>query len=99
VQTSAREPEQAMADSARLKQVSVQPGNGASSLEKVRQRLEQSGINETEFLDVLKAAQIQKAENGDLLAIHEKTLRLALDSWDTVTALCDELRERKAEGK
>lgn len=60
---------------------------------------EQSGISETEFLDVLKAAQIKESLSGDLLAIPERTLRLALDSWDTVTALCDELRERKAEAK
>jgi len=65
----------------------------------VRRLLEESSISEPEFIEILKAAQIQEAASGDLLKIPEKTLRLALDSWDTVTALSDELRKRGTEAK
>ena len=68
-------------------------------LDKVRRLLEESSISEPEFIEILKAAQIQEAASGDLLKIPEKTLRLALDSWDTVTALSDELRKRGTEAK
>jgi hypothetical protein len=99
VETPARESEQAAVDLARSEPVVRESGNSVSPLEKVRQRLQQSGISEVEFLDVLRAAQIKESISGDLLAIPEKTLRLALDSWDTVAALCGELRERRTEGK
>jgi hypothetical protein len=76
---------------------SVEHSNGASPLDKVRQRLESSKIGENEFLDILRAAQIPEAESGDLPKISEKTLRLSLDSWDTIEALAAELRDRKTE--
>jgi AAA domain-containing protein len=97
VETLAREPEQTVTDPARSEPVARESGNGASPLEKVRQRLESSKIGENEFLDILRAAQIPEAQSGDLLKISEKTLRLALDSWDTIEALAAELREGKTE--
>ena len=67
-------------------------------LTKVRERLEQSQISEGEFLGILKAAQIPEAQNATSLeSIPDKPLSLSLESWDTVTALAEELRAQKAE--
>jgi hypothetical protein len=65
---------------------------------KVRTRLEESKISESEFLDILKAAQIPEAQSAtSLQSIPAKPLTLSLESWDTVTALAEELRAQKAE--
>lgn len=67
-------------------------------LTKVRQMLERAGISEREFIEILKAAQIAEAQNArELSEIAEGTLRLALESWETVVALAEELRQQKAE--
>jgi hypothetical protein len=67
-------------------------------LAKVRTRLEESDISEPEFLDILRAAQIPEAQSATSLeSIPEKPLNLSLESWDTVTALAEELRAQKAE--
>jgi hypothetical protein len=67
-------------------------------LAKVRERLEQSKISEPEFLDILRAAQIPEAQSAtSLQSIPDKPLALSLASWETVTALAEELRSQKAE--
>jgi hypothetical protein len=67
-------------------------------LTKVRERLEQSQISEGEFLGILKAAQIPEAQSAvSLQSIPDKPLSLSLESWDTVTALAEELRAQKGE--
>jgi hypothetical protein len=68
-------------------------------LAKVREQLKQSKISEPEFLDVLKAAQIPEAQSEatSLESIPDKPLSLSLESWDTVVALAEELREQKPE--
>src|SRR6516162_7005083 len=71
-------------------------GSGSPLLPKVRIRLEQSKISEPEFLDILKTAQIPAAQSAASLdAIPDKPLNLALESWDTVVALAEELRARE----
>jgi hypothetical protein len=68
------------------------------SLVKVRRLLDSARISEPEFIEILKAAQIAEAQNAKSLSeIADKTLRLALESWETVVALADELRQQKAE--
>ena len=65
---------------------------------KVRARLEESKISESEFLDILRAAQIPEAQSAaSLESIPDKPLSLSLESWDTVTALAEELRAQKTE--
>src|SRR5262245_38260062 len=65
-------------------------------LAQVRERLEESKISEPEFLDILRAAQIPEAQNATTLeSIPDKPLRLALESWDTVIGLAEELRAQK----
>jgi hypothetical protein len=67
-------------------------------LAKVRERLEQSKISEPEFLDILRSAQIPEAQSATSLeSIPDKPLSLSLESWDTVTALAEELRAQKTE--
>jgi hypothetical protein len=64
----------------------------------VRQRLEEAGITESEFLSVLQLAQITEANGATSLAdISDKTLQLAVESWPTVLELASELRSQKAE--
>jgi hypothetical protein len=63
-------------------------------LAKVRERLEQSKISELEFLDILRTAQIAEANGASSLAdIPDKTLGLAIGSWDTVVELASEFRK------
>jgi hypothetical protein len=67
-------------------------------LVKVRERLGLSRISEPEFLDILKVAQIPEAQSATSLdSIPDKPLSLSLESWDTVTALAEELRAQKVE--
>jgi len=67
-------------------------------LAKLRARLDESKISESEFLDILRAAQIPEAQSATSLAdIPDKPLRLSLSSWETVTALTEELRAQKTE--
>jgi hypothetical protein len=73
-------------------------GSGSPLLAKVRIRLEESKISEPEFLDILKTAQIPEAQSATSLeSIPDKPLSLSLQSWDTVTALAEELRAQKTE--
>jgi hypothetical protein len=70
----------------------------SKALVKVRARLEESKISESEFLDILKAAQIPEAQSAiSLESISDKPLSLALESWDTVVVLAEELRTRRTE--
>jgi hypothetical protein len=65
-------------------------------LAKVRIRLEESKISEPEFLDILRCAQIAEAADASSLAdIPDKTLELAVGSWDTVIELAAEFRRCK----
>src|SRR5262245_59398757 len=65
-------------------------------LAKVRIRLEESKISEPEFLDILRCAQIAEAADASSLAeIPDKTLQLAIGSWDTVIELASEFRKCK----
>jgi len=65
-------------------------------LAQVRARLEESKISEPEFLDILRAAQIAEAKSASSLAdIPDKTLQLAIQSWDTVVELAGEFRKCK----
>ena len=74
----------------------VQNGSERPLLAKVRARLEESKISEPEFLDILRAAQIPEAQSATSLeSIPDKPLNLSLESWDTVTALAEELRAQK----
>jgi hypothetical protein len=77
----------------------VQNGQERPLLAKVRERLEQSNLSEPEFLDILKAAQIPEAQSeaASLETIPDKPLSLSLESWDTVTAIAEELRGQKTE--
>src|SRR5262245_65386690 len=75
-----------------------EPQNGSESplLAKVRTRLEESKISESEFLDILRCAQIAEAESASSLAeIPDETLQLAIQSWDTVVELASEFRRCK----
>ena len=63
----------------------------------LRSALGQAELDEV-LLDILKAARIAEAQNGATLAeISDRTLQLAVQSWDTVTALAEELRARESE--
>jgi hypothetical protein len=67
-----------------------------SLLATVRARLEESKISEPEFLDILRTAQIVEANGATSLeSIPDKPLSLSLSSWETVTALAEELRAQK----
>jgi hypothetical protein len=67
-------------------------------LAKVRSRLEQSRISEDEFLSILRTAQITEAQSAtSLQSIPDKPLALSLESWETVTAIAEELRARETE--
>ena len=69
-----------------------------SLLVKVRARLDESKISESEFLDILRTAQIAEAQSAiSLQSIPDKPLSLSLESWETVTALAEELRAQKTE--
>ena len=62
-----------------------------------RRLLEASRITEAEMLDVLRTAQLPEAKTATTLAdIPDKTLLLAIESWETVTPLVDELRAQEA---
>jgi hypothetical protein len=66
------------------------------ALNKIRRQLEDSKIDEPEFLDVLRVAQIPEAKTAKSLSdISDKTLELAIKGWDTVVELTDELRSNK----
>src|SRR6516164_1606897 len=76
----------------------AQNGSESPLLAKVRTRLEESKISEPEFLDILRAAQIPEAQSAtSLQSIPDKPLSLSLTSWETVTALAEELRAQKVE--
>jgi hypothetical protein len=76
----------------------AQNGSENPLLAKVRARLEESKLSESEFLDILRAAQIPEAQSAaSLESIPDKPLSLSLESWDTVTALAEELRAQKTE--
>jgi hypothetical protein len=56
--------------------------------------MEESKISEEEFLGILRCAQIAEANTASSLAdIPDKTLGLALGSWDTVVELAGEFRK------
>src|SRR5262245_43435008 len=75
---------------------SAQNGPERPLLAQVRARLEESNISEPEFLDILRCAQIAEAANATSLSeIPDKTIRLAIGSWDTVVELAIEFRKRK----
>jgi hypothetical protein len=79
-------------------QKSAQNSQERSLLAKVWARLEESKISELEFLDILRAAQIPEAQSAaSLESIPDKPLSLSLESWETVTALAEELRAQEAE--
>jgi hypothetical protein len=60
--------------------------------------MKESRISESAFLDILRAAQIPEAQSATSLeGIPDKPLSLSLESWDTVTALAEELRAQKTE--
>jgi hypothetical protein len=63
-------------------------------LGKVRRLLEKSSISEPDFIEILKAAQIPEAK-GSLLDIPDRVLQLALENWETVAALAEELHKHK----
>jgi hypothetical protein len=76
----------------------AQDGSERSLLAKVRTRLEESKISEAEFIDILRTAQIAEAQSATSLSdIPDKPLSLSLQSWETVTALAEELRAREVE--
>ena len=56
--------------------------------------LEKSSISEPDFIEILKAAQIPEAK-GSLLDIPDRVLQLALENWETVAALAEELHKHK----
>jgi hypothetical protein len=68
----------------------------SKALTEVRQLLKASRITDAEMLDVLRAAQLPEAKVAHSLAdIPDKTLLLAIESWETVTPLVEELRAQK----
>ena len=74
----------------------AQNGSENPLLAKVRARLEESKISEPEFLEILRCAQIAEATGASSLAdIPDKTLRLAIGSWDTVVELASKFRKCK----
>ena len=74
----------------------AQSGSESPSLAQVRTRLEESKISESEFLDILRGAQIAEAKGASSLAdIPTKTLELAIGAWGTVVELANEFRKRK----
>jgi hypothetical protein len=69
-------------------------------LAKVRERLEEAGITEDEFLTVLRFAKLPEVgETGDLLSVPEKVLNLALTNWSMVQEIVSEIREQKLSGE
>jgi hypothetical protein len=76
----------------------AQDGQERPLLAQVRARLIESQISEPEFLEILRMAQIAEAQSGSSLAdIADKTLQLAVQSWETVVELSEELRAQKTE--
>ena len=70
-----------------------QNGSANTLLEKVCTRLEEDKISEPEFLDILRCAQISEAAGASRLAdLPDKTLGLAIGSWDTIVELAGEFR-------
>jgi hypothetical protein len=68
----------------------------SKALTEVRQLLKPSRITDAEMLDVLRTAQLPEAKAAHSLAdIPDKTLLLALESWETVPPLVEELRAQK----
>jgi hypothetical protein len=68
----------------------------SKALTEVRQLLKASRITDAEMLDVLRTAQLPEAKAAHSLAdIPDKTLLLAIESWETVTPLVEELRAQK----
>jgi hypothetical protein len=68
----------------------------SKALTEVRRLLEASKITDAEMLDVLRTAQLPEAKTAHSLAdIPDKTLLLAIESWETVTPLVEELRAQK----
>jgi hypothetical protein len=79
-----------------LAEKGVQNSSENPLLAKVRTRLEESKISEPEFLEILRCAQIAEATGASSLAdIPDKTLGLAIGSWDTVVELASEFRKCK----
>ena len=68
----------------------------SKALTEVRKLLKASRITEAEMLGVLRAAQLPEAKIATTLGdIPDKTLLLAIESWETVTPLVEELRAQK----
>ena len=68
----------------------------SKALTEVRRLLQVSKITDAEMLDVLRTAQLPEAKTATTLAdIPDKTLLLAIESWETVTPLVEELRAQK----
>jgi len=87
---------EALKPAAADQQPEPQNGSESSVLANVRTRLEESKISEPEFLDILRSAQIAEAKGASSLAdIPDKTLGLAIGSWDTVVELASEFRKCK----
>jgi hypothetical protein len=75
-----------------------EPQNGSESplLAEVCARLEDNKISEPEFLDILRCAQISESAGASRLAdLPDKTLGLAIGSWDTIVELAGEFRRCK----
>ena len=75
-----------------------EPQNGSESplLAEVRTRLEENKISEPEFLDILRCTQISESAGASRLAdLPDKTLGLAIGSWDTIVELAGEFRRCK----
>jgi hypothetical protein len=63
---------------------------------KVRQLMETAKITESEFISVLRAAQIPEAMSAaSLSSIPDKAFQLASENWASVIALVDEIRAQK----
>jgi hypothetical protein len=74
----------------------IQSGNGSSPLDKVRAKLEESGTGESEFLDVLRFSRLPEAQSlTSLSSVPGRLLVMALEGWDTVQEIADELREKR----
>ena len=72
------------------------PTSESKALTEVRRLLEASRITEAEMLGVLRTAQLPEARNATTLAdIADKTLLLAIESWETVMPLVEELRAQE----
>jgi hypothetical protein len=79
-----------------LQQFGAQNASESPALAQVRARLEENKISEPEFLDILRCAQISESAGASGLAdLPDKTLGLAIGSWDTIVELAGEFRRCK----